>query len=106
MPKKALERQCVQPIEVVLTLSEGSRLVSGQLRQEVGHLEGRSNKIWARGAGSSPTDNLCKITWVVQGPQGATVDVTVRSQRAGVVHSRIVLEACSSEGLTEERRGI
>src|SRR5262249_7711002 len=67
--KKALERQCVRPIAVELALSEGCSLVSGQLQQEVGHLEGRSNKIWARGAGSSPTDNLCKIEWVLRGPQ-------------------------------------
>jgi hypothetical protein len=46
--------------------------------------------------GSSPTDNLCKIEWVLKGPQGATVDMTVWSQRAGVVRRNIVLEACSS----------
>jgi len=94
--KKALERKCVRPTEVELTLPEGSSLVSGQLRQEIGHLEGRSNKVWARGAGSSPTDHLCKMEWVLQGPQGATVDVTVRSQRAGVVHRRLVLAPCAS----------
>jgi hypothetical protein len=83
-------------MEVTLSLPEGINLVSGQLRQNVGHLEGRSHKVWARGAGSSPTDNLCKIDWVLKGPQGATVDVTVWSQRAGVVRRNIVLEACSS----------
>ncbi|HEY7493619.1 MAG TPA: carboxypeptidase, partial [Candidatus Tectomicrobia bacterium] len=65
--------------------------VSGQLRQEVGHLEGRANKVWARSAGSSPTDNQCKIDWVLQGPQGAAVEVTVHSQRAGTVWRSIVL---------------
>jgi murein tripeptide amidase MpaA len=94
--KKALERKCVRPIEVELTLPEGSSLVSGQLRQGVGHLEGRSSKIWGRGVGGSPTDNLCKIEWVLKGPHRSTVDVTVRSQRAGVVRRSIVLEACSS----------
>jgi hypothetical protein len=81
---------------VTLTLPQGISLVSGQLRQEVGHLEGRSNKIWARGAGSSPTDHVCKIAWLLRGPQGATVDMTVWSQRAGLVRRNIVLEACSS----------
>ena len=33
----------------------------------------------------------------LQGPQGATVDLTVRSQRAGVVRRSIVLASCSSE---------
>jgi hypothetical protein len=94
--KKALERKGVRPIEVELALPEGSSLVSGQLRQDVGHLEGRSNKIWGRGTGGSPTDNLCKIEWVLKGPHRSTVDVTVRSQRAGVVRRSIVLEACSS----------
>jgi hypothetical protein len=94
--KKALERQCVRPIEVELALPEGVSLMSGQLRQDVGHLEGRSNKIWARGAGSSPTDHLCKVAWVLEGPQGATVDITVRSQRAGVVRHSIRLAAGTS----------
>ena len=89
--KKALERQCVRPVEVELTLPQGVSLVSGQLQQEVGHLEGRANKLWARSAGSSPTDNQCKIDWVLQGPRGAAVEVHVRSQRAGTVWRSIVL---------------
>jgi hypothetical protein len=94
--KKALERKCVRPLEVELALPEGSSLVSGQLRQDVGHLEGRSNKIWGRGAGGSLTDNLCKIEWVLKGPHRSAVDVTVRSQRAGVVRRSIVLATGSS----------
>ena len=94
--RKALERKCVRPIEVELTLPEGISLVSGQLRQEAGHLEGRSNKVWMRGASSSPSDNLCKIEWVLKGLPKATVDVTVRSQRAGVVRRSIVLETDSA----------
>jgi murein tripeptide amidase MpaA len=94
--KKALERKCVRPIEIELALTEQLSLVSGQLRQDVGHLEGRSNKIWGRGAGSSPTDNLCKIEWVLKGHPRSTVDVTVRSQRAGVVRHSIGLAAGSS----------
>ena len=90
--KKALERKCVRPIEVELAPSEGSSLVSGQFRQDVGHLEGRSNKIWGRGAGGSPTDNLCKIEWVLKGQRGASVELAVRSQRAGVLRHTIVLE--------------
>src|SRR5262249_23633077 len=94
--KKALERKCVRSIEVELTLPEGSNLVSGQIRQDRGDLEGRSNKIWGRGAGGSPTDHLCKIEWMLKGPHGSTVDMTVRSQRAGVVRHSIVLEAYAS----------
>jgi murein tripeptide amidase MpaA len=95
--KKALERQCVRPIEVALTLPEGVRLVSGHLWQEVGHLEGRTNKLGVRSAGSAPTDNQCKIEWVLQGRLGAAVEVQVRSQRAGTVRRSMVLgEGCNS----------
>ncbi len=88
----ALERKIVRPIEAELNLPEEVSLVSGQRRQELGQLEGRSNKLWVWWSSASPTDNLCKIEWVLKGPQGSKIDLTIRSQRAGVIHQTVVLE--------------
>lgn len=96
--KKALERKVVRPIEVELTLPEGVSVISGESKQQAGQLEGRSNKIWGGfgGAGGSPTDNRCKVEWVIRGAQGSKVDLAVRSQRAGTVRQTIILETSAS----------
>jgi murein tripeptide amidase MpaA len=90
--KKALERKDVRPIEAELELPEGVSIVSGQRRSELGQLEGRSNKLWVWFSGSTPTDNRCKVEWVLKGPRGSTVNLIVRSQRAGVVRRAITLD--------------
>jgi len=90
--KKAQERKTVRAIEAELNLPEGVSLVTGQRRQELGQLEGRSNKLWVWWSSASPTDNLCKVEWVLKGQQGSKIDLTIRSQRAGTIHQTITLE--------------
>ena len=90
--KKAQERRIVRPVEVELTLPDGVKILLGQQRQEIGDLEGRSNKLWSWFSSASPTDNRRKIEWILQGPSGSSVELTVRSQRAGVVRRTFILE--------------
>ena len=91
--EKALERKKVRPISVELSLSEGSKLVAGKLKQEIGQLEGRSNKLWGGWYGDvTPTDNLRKLEWVVQGQRGSQVELVVRSERAGTIKQTVNLE--------------
>jgi murein tripeptide amidase MpaA len=90
--KRALEQNDVRPIAAELELPEGVSLVSGERRRELGQLEGRSNKIWVWFSDGTPTDNRCKVEWVLKGPRGASVKLTVRSQRAGVVRRTITLD--------------
>ncbi len=91
--QKAQERKIVRPIEVELTLPQGVTLIGGERRQEIGQLEGRSNKLWNWfGSTSSPTDNRHKIEWVLKGPQGSKVDLTIRAQRAGTMRRAIELK--------------
>jgi hypothetical protein len=86
--EKAHERGIVRPIEVEMSLPEGTTLVSGERRQDIGQLEGRSNKLfWS----DSPTDNQRKVEWVLKGTPRANVELTVRSQRAGTIHRTIPL---------------
>jgi murein tripeptide amidase MpaA len=90
--QKALERNDVRPIEAELQLPEGVSLIAGERRQELGQLEGRSNKIWNWWSGASPTDNRRKVEWVFKAAPGSRVELTVSAQRAGVVRKSIVLD--------------
>ena len=88
---KAQERKIVRPIEIELRLPEGVTLIGGEQKQEVGQLEGRSNKLFTVFNSGSPTDNRCKIEWVLKGVAGSSVELTIRSQRAGTIHKTLVL---------------
>ncbi|MEA5533102.1 M14 family metallopeptidase [Crocosphaera sp. XPORK-15E] len=87
--KKALERKAVRPIEVILSLPEGVRLISGQLEQEIDHLEGRSNKAYNTFA--KGTDYRRHVEWVIQGPVNSIIEVKAYSERAGTVKCSLKL---------------
>jgi murein tripeptide amidase MpaA len=87
--QKALERKAVRPIEVVLTLPGTVVLVSGLLKQEIPHLEGRSNKAFASLA--SGLDYRRHLEWVVKGPLGTEIQVTAYGERAGTVQTTLTL---------------
>jgi murein tripeptide amidase MpaA len=88
--KKALERRAVRPIEVRLTLPDGAQLVTGDVFQEIGQLEGRANKrsLWG---GNYPTDHLRKLEWVVRAAPGTSVQLRAIAARAGSVHGEVTL---------------
>ena len=91
--KKALERKAVRPIEVEVMVPDGGELVSGEREQEIGQLEGRSNKMWGSWfSGGYPTDNARRLEWVVRGSTGSEVRVEVRAERAGTVRAAVTLE--------------
>lgn len=86
------KRPVIRPVRAELDLPDGVSLVNGKKRVELGHLEGRSNKmdvafIW----GSSPTDNRTRAEWVLHGPAGCTVTIHVKSERAGSLHRTVKL---------------
>ncbi len=81
--QKALERKAVQPIKILLQLPEDATLVSGQREQEIGHLEGRANKVYRSYAKGN--DNRCHREWVIKAPTGGKMQITAIAQRAGTV---------------------
>ncbi|MFN5515896.1 MAG: M14 family metallopeptidase [Cyanobacteriota bacterium] len=87
--KKALERKAVRPIEVSLSLAPGVKLISGHLHQELFHLEGRSNKFYESLAEGS--DYRRHLEWVIQGPQGAPIQISAYGERCGTVVTSLVL---------------
>jgi murein tripeptide amidase MpaA len=86
------KRKATRPVRAELELPGEIKLVNGQRRVELGHLEGRSNKldvaaVWVE----SPTDNRARAEWVLHGPPGTSFTVHVRSDRAGALHIPITL---------------
>lgn len=90
--KKAEERKIVRPIEARINVPEGGKLISGKREQEIGQLEGRSNKIYGGWFSSTNvTDNEALLEWVVSGPAGSEVEVVVKSERAGTIRRKVAL---------------
>jgi len=79
-----------RPVRLELGLPEGAELESGTSAREVGHLEGRSNKLGGWFA-SGATDNRAKAEWLVRAPAGTVVDVTASGGRAGVLRGTVLL---------------
>jgi murein tripeptide amidase MpaA len=90
--KKALEKKLVRGVIAEIELPDGATLRTGKPREELGQLEGRAYKpsavtFWS----ADPTDDRAKVEWVVHAPQGGTVRLIVRHERAGVVRAELPL---------------
>ena len=81
-----------RPVRLEIELPEGVELVSGTPRVEVGHLEGRSNKLAGGWFSNSATDNRGKAEWVVRGAAGASVRVVAHAERAGSLRTDVTLQ--------------
>jgi murein tripeptide amidase MpaA len=88
--KKALEKKTVRGVICELGLPEGATLETGKLREELGQLEGRAYKP-VFSDDEDFTEDRAKVEWVIRAPQGGTVDVTARHERAGTVVAQVEL---------------
>lgn len=90
--KRAQERKIVQPIGARINVPESVRLLAGEREQEIGQLEGRSNKIYGGWFSSGDvTDNEKRLEWVVRGDAGIEIEVEIKSERAGAVRRKLEL---------------
>ncbi len=86
-------RRSARPVRVELELPEGAQLTSGKRREELGHLEGRSNKLEVGTTGAeSPTDNRARLEWVIKAASGSRLRVMILSERAGTISREVVLQ--------------
>jgi murein tripeptide amidase MpaA len=84
--KKALEKKLARGVIAEIELPDGATLQLGKPREELGQLEGRAYKPSAANVwNTDTTDDRAKVEWVVHAPQGGTVRLTARHERAGVV---------------------
>lgn len=91
--KKALEKKVVRGVIAEIELPDGATLRTGKPREELGQLEGRAYKPSAASVwNADPTDDRAKVEWVVHAPQGGTVRLIARHERAGVVRVECALE--------------
>jgi murein tripeptide amidase MpaA len=93
--KKALERKLVRGVVCEIELPEGAALEAGNPREELGQLEGRAYKpsIHFVYYQSDVPDDRGKVEWIIRAPQGGTVQLTARHERAGTIVSNIELES-------------
>ena len=72
--------------------SRFQRLITGKALTELGHLQGRSNKLAVLAVfEDSPTDNRAWTEWVVQGQPGDKISVDILSDRAGNIRTSVTL---------------
>jgi murein tripeptide amidase MpaA len=90
--KKALEKKAVRGVVVEVELPAGASLETGKIREDIGQLEGRAYKgpsvsVWDE----DPTQDRAKVEWTVKAPQGGTVKLVARHERAGTVRKELAL---------------
>jgi hypothetical protein len=88
--KKAVEKKAVRGLVCEIALPEGATLETGRPREELGQLEGRAYKPAAPDADDATEDRI-KVEWVVRAPQGGTVTISARHDRAGTITTEIAL---------------
>jgi hypothetical protein len=86
-------KQATRPVRVELLLPEGAVLKSGKHREELGHLEGRSNKLDVAAIfAESATDNRARLDWVIEAQPGTKITIKVFSERAGKINREVILK--------------
>ena len=91
--QRALERKVCRGVVYEITLPEGGRLVAGKARVEGGQLQGRANRasLQAFLPNADITGDRGQCEWTVAAPEGSTVTVVARHERAGRVEIPLVL---------------
>jgi murein tripeptide amidase MpaA len=95
--QQARKRQAARPVLAELKLPKktnpvNTRILAGKERMEVGHLEGRSNKLSVSSIfGYASTDNRGRVQWVIEATAGTEVEITIRSERAGEIKRTVTL---------------
>lgn len=91
--QKALEKKVVRPVVCEIELPEGATLELGKEREEFTQLEGRAYKpsALAPWSGTDATQEHLKAEWVVHAPDGGSVHLTARHERAGVIRVEVNL---------------
>jgi murein tripeptide amidase MpaA len=91
--KKAKKNKQTRGVIAEIELPPSTSLVSGQLREELGELEGRAYKPSAHFTyyASDVTEDRAKVEWVVHAPEGGVAKLTARHDRAGRVTAAVDL---------------
>ena len=88
--KKAIEKKVIRGLVCEIELPEGAVLEAGKPREELGQLEGRAYKEAFMSDEDETVDRI-KVEWVVRAPEGGTVKLVARHERAGTVRAEVQL---------------
>ncbi|MCA3059867.1 MAG: carboxypeptidase, partial [Rhodocyclaceae bacterium] len=69
-------------------------LVNGKVRDNMGELEGRAYKhtLMSFWTDTTPTADRALMEWMVKGKAGDEVNITARHDKAGAIHTNVVLK--------------
>jgi murein tripeptide amidase MpaA len=92
--KRAKARNQSRGVITEITLPGGVELVNGKLRDNLGELEGRAYKhtLMSFWTDTAPTADRAITEWMVKGKAGEEVKLTVRHDKAGAIHTTVVLK--------------
>jgi murein tripeptide amidase MpaA len=85
------KRKAIRPVRAEIELPHEALLINGKRRVELGHLEGRSNKMDVSIYSTTPTDNRGRVEWVVKASPGTVIQIKVTSERAGGITKQVSL---------------
>jgi murein tripeptide amidase MpaA len=85
------KRKAIRPVRAEIELPHEAALINGKRRVELGHLEGRSNKLDVSIYSTTPTDNRGRVEWVVKASPGTVIHIKVTSERAGGIKKQVSL---------------
>jgi hypothetical protein len=86
------KRGVMREVRVELKAPENVQFLNGQPKENLGHLEGRSNRLGQTFLQASPTDNRTRVEWTVKAPAGSMFQLSITSERAGSIHKEIILD--------------
>ena len=86
------KRRSMRPVRVEVDAPQGVEIVNGRPKEDLGHLEGRSNKLGQTFLLATPTDNRTRQEWTFKAPSGTKIKFHISSERAGTLHPEIILE--------------
>jgi murein tripeptide amidase MpaA len=90
--KQGKNKKSVRPVRSEIELTDQAVVINGKTRIELGHLEGRSNKLGVTALWeTSPTDQRASTEWVVQAAPGAKILIRVLSERAGQLEKEVII---------------
>jgi murein tripeptide amidase MpaA len=94
--RHAKQKNLVRGVVCEIELPDGASLETGNVREELGQLEGRAHKpaaalAWGASTADESGDRL-KVEWVVKASEGAKLAVKARHERAGTVRATLTLE--------------
>ncbi len=92
--KRAKSRGQSRGVIAEISLPNGASLVSGELRESVGELEGRAYKhtLMSFWTDTTPTADRAVAEWVVAGKAGDEISMTVRHDKAGTARGKVILK--------------